>query len=396
MVLGDEIAMQLKHISHSSVTSADECLRKFQLTRLSNPEDRLPSLPAKPRDVGILAHVYIEAWFKDQKFLDKLAEQDHTTHHAEALAIFENWKRRFNIPEDAWLFTEREGSATIEGAPIPLIGYDDFVYVEDGYHVIRDFKTGWGTEVYESYEFQLHLAMLRYEQEFPGVQMKGEIEFVRRGLVTRLQEKVGYDGTKDLVWNDALRAATIARVQAIWQKIKERQDFADNEESQAEAQGYDEYRTSWPATPGSHCTFCDYKTECAVGKRAAAAHLVVTDEASALATLREIVLMDEAMKTMKEALRPYVDAHGTIETGIGKYDYAASYSDAGATESIKDVKGALDILGHDLPKGVLKIDLKLKGAGMLRNDPRITPLIEYKETKPRFTVGKKSEKSDED
>lgn len=382
--------MRKKHLSHSAVTAADECLSKYyQRYESSAEEEPVPSMPAKPRDVGILAHAYIEAWFKDQKFLDKLAEQDHTTHHAEALKIFEGWRRKFSIPEDSWLFTEREGSATIEGVPIPLIGYDDFVYVEDGYHVIRDFKTGWGTEVYESYEFQLHLAMLRYEQEFPGVQMKGEIEFVRRGLVTRLQEKVGYDGTKDLVWSDTLRAATIARVQALWHKIELNFEIENGRGLGLPPEA------AWPATPGTHCTFCDYKTTCGIGKRAAAC-LVVTDEESALATLREIVLMDEAMKTMKEALRPYVDAHGAIETGIGKYDYAAVYSDAGATESIKDVKGALDILGHDLPKGVLKIDLKLKGAGMLRNDPRITPLIEYKETKPRFTVGKKSGKSDEE
>lgn len=358
--------MTLQHISHSAVTAADECLRKFQATRLSEFEDRVPSLPAKPRDVGILTHSFIEAFFKDQSFLEKLSEQDHTEHHAEAVEIFEGWKRRFHIPEENWLFTEREGSVNVENVPVPLIGYDDFVYDDSGVHVLRDFKTGWGTEVYDSYAFQGDLACLRYEQEYPGIPLASEVEFVRRGIVSDRR-----------LWTPALKAATIARVQAIWAKIV--------------AAGKAD---SFPATPGSHCTFCDYKTECAVAKRAAGAHLVVTDEQSALATLREIALMDEAIKTMKDAMRTYCDAHGEVVTGIGKYDYRAGYGAAGEAESVKDVKSVLDILGHDLPKGVLKIDLKLKGAGMIRNDPRVSAFIETKTSSPRFVVGKKSDKED--
>lgn len=372
----EALSMNLKHISHSSIVCADECLAKFQYTRLSNPEDRIPSLPAKPRDVGILTHSFIEAFFKDQSFLEKLSEQDHTEHHAEAVEIFSGWKSRFHIPEENWLFTEREGSVNVENIPVPLIGYDDFVYDDSGVHVLRDFKTGWGTEVYDSYAFQGDLACLRYEQEYPGIPLASEVEFVRRGIVSDRRP-----------WTPVLKAATIARVQAIWEKIRYHQALnAGVLEEDASL--------AWPATPGSHCTFCDYKTECAVAKRAAGAHLVVTDEESALATLREIALMDEAIKTMKDAMRTYCDAHGEVVTGMGKYDYRAGYGAAGEAESVKDVKSVLDILGHDLPKGVLKIDLKLKGAGMIRNDPRVSAFIETKTASPRFVVGKKSDKED--
>jgi hypothetical protein len=280
------------------LTAADECLSKFQLSRLSVPEDRIPGLPAKPRDVGILAHAYIEAYFTAQDFGSKLSEQDHSGHHAEALVIFENWKRNFTIPESSWLFSEREGSVSVEGVPAPIIGYDDFVYEDNGVHVLRDFKTGWGTEVYESYLFQGDLACLRYEREFPLVCLASEVEFVRRGIVSERR-----------LWTPEIRAATIARVQAIWARIHAA-TLAD----------------SFPATPGKHCTFCDYKTTCATAMRVAAANLVVTDETSALATLREISLMDEAIAAMKAALKPYCDAHGTIETGLGKYDYRAGYT----------------------------------------------------------------------
>jgi hypothetical protein len=291
----------MKHISHSSLTAADECLKKYSLTRLSEPEDRLPNLPAKPRDVGILAHAYIEAHFRGQPFLSKLSEQANTVHHIEAIRIFAAWQKSFNIPESSWLFSEREGSCNVEGVPVPIIGYDDFVYEDSGVHVLRDFKTGWGTEVYESYSFQGDLACLRYEREFPLVCLASEVEFVRRGIVSPRRD-----------WTDELRAATITRVRAIWAKILA---YTQND--------------FYPATPGKHCTFCDYKTECASALRVSAAHLVVTDADSALATLREIALFEEAVKAMKDALKPYCHQYGDISTGPGKYDHRAGFSAAG-------------------------------------------------------------------
>jgi hypothetical protein len=185
--------------------------------------------------------------------------------------------------------------------PVPIIGYDDFVYEDSGMHILRDFKTGWGTEVYSSYDFQGDLACLRYEREFPMVRLASEVEFVRRGIVSPRRE-----------WTDELRTATIARVQAIWSQIQT-----------ALAEG------NYPATPGKHCTFCPYNTECASALRVSAAHLVVTDADSALATLREIALFEEAVKTMKDALKPYCHQYGDISTGPGKYDHRAGFSAAG-------------------------------------------------------------------
>lgn len=306
----------MKHISHSSLICADECLKKFSLTRLSNPEDRLPSLPAKPRDVGILAHAYIEAFFKGQPFLSSLAEQATTLYHGEAIRLFANWQKSFNIPEVSWLFSEREGSCNVEGVPVPVIGYDDFVYEDNGVHILRDFKTGWGTEVYDSYNFQGDLACLRYEREFPMVRLASEVEFVRRGIVSPRRE-----------WTDELRAATVTRVQGIWIKILRAvrmEEFGGG----IFGDGLDQ-PDPWPATPGKHCTFCDYRTECAQALRLAAAHLVVTDAESALATLREIALFEEAVSTMKAALKPYCAEYGDISTGEGRYDHHAGFSAAG-------------------------------------------------------------------
>jgi len=287
----------MKHLSHSSLTCADECLKKFQLTRLSEPEDRLPNLPAKPRDVGILAHAYIESYFKGTDFLSALIAQDHTEHHAEALKIFENWTLRFNIPEECWLFSEREGSCSVDGVPVPIIGYDDFVYEDNGVHILRDFKTGWGTEVYSSYDFQGDLACLRYEREFPLVRLASEVEFVRRGIVSPRRE-----------WTPELRAATIARVQAIWTKIQ-------TEVSEA--------------TPGKHCTFCPYMLQCSKGMQIRTEGHVVHSKEDALTSLREIALFEESIKALKDALKPYVQEYGPLETGPGRYEMKAGFSAAG-------------------------------------------------------------------
>jgi hypothetical protein len=305
----------VKHISHSSLTAADECLKKFHATRIA--EEKPVSMPSGPRDIGILAHAYIEAYFKGyDDFAVVLAAQAHTAEHAEAMAIFDGWRRRFDVSEKNWLYTEREGSCNVEDVPVPIIGYDDFVYNDAGTHVLRDFKTGWGTEVYDSYSFQGDLACLRYEYEFPSVPLASEVEFVRRGIVSPRR-----------IWSPALRAATIDRVKALWAKIRRAQA---NEEHSSKYPVIGQAASSWPATPGKHCTFCPIIAECAKGRRAQAAGLVVADSESALAALREVALMEEAISQLKAALKPYCAQHGDIETGPGKYDHIARYTESAA------------------------------------------------------------------
>ena len=205
------------------------------------------------------------------------------------MGVFENWSSRFNIPESNWLFTERKGTTTIPGVPVPILGFDDFIYEDNGVHILRDFKTGWGTEVYESYSLQGDLACLRYSDEFPGIPLASEVEFVRRGIVSPRRE-----------WTDELRAATITRVQAIWEKIISSQ-AAENELVMRSKDG----AAAWPATPGRHCGFCPYNTTCLEARRVADAHLVIIDKASADAARGEIELMQTALKTMRAALKSY-------------------------------------------------------------------------------------------
>jgi hypothetical protein len=261
----------------------------------------LPVMPAKPRDVGILVHSMIEGFFKGTSPLETLAGQGHMDHYEEALSIFNSWRAQFTIEESSWLFSERDGSCNVEGVPIPLIGRDDFVYEDSGVHVLLDFKTSRSTSMRPSYLLQGDFACLRYEREFPLVRLASQVDFVRGGGLSKLRE-----------WTPELRAATIIKIQALW------------------AKSVDAARTgNYPATPGEHCTFCDYRTECASALRLSAAHLVVTDAASALATLREIALFEEAVKTMKEALKPYCAEYGDISTGDGKYDHRAGFSASG-------------------------------------------------------------------
>lgn len=355
--------------------AADNCLKMYHDTRLA--EEKPVEIPAAPRDIGLLVHAYREAFLKGEDPQTALIAQPHTEHRKEGWDIFLNWKRNFTVPEEDWLFVEREGHAKIEGVP-DLVGYDDFVYREGEYHVIVDEKTGWGTDIAPSYAFQLHLAMLRYEQEYPGIKLKAEIDFSRRGIRKRLTQKNGYNGEEELVWNDSLREATIDRVKAIFARIQ-----AANKAN------------AWPATPGSHCTFCPVIAQCAKGRRAQAAGLVVADEQSAKEAILEVALMEEALSVIKAALRPYVDAHGPVSSGDGKYDYEASFSGGKETESIKDVKSVLDLVGHDLPKGVIKLDLKLKGAASLLSNEKVQAFIERKPSGPKFTVKKRSAKDDE-
>jgi hypothetical protein len=262
--------------------------------------------------VGILAHAYIEASFKGTDFLGALIAQDHTEHHTEALGIFNAWQSRFTIPESSWLFSEREGSCHVEGVPVPIIGYDDFVYEDSGTHVLRDFKTGWGTEVYSSYDFQGDLACLRYEREFPLVRLASEVEFVRRGIVSPRRE-----------WTPELRAATIARVQAIWTRIELNMEVEAGRGLGAPPDWV------WEATPGKHCTFCPYMLQCSKGMQIRTEGHVVHSKEDALTSLREIALFEESIKALKDALKPYVQEYGPLETGPGRYEMRAGFSASG-------------------------------------------------------------------
>jgi hypothetical protein len=348
----------IEHISHSSMTDADSCMSMYHAKRVAG--DRVPSFPSGPRDIGILAHSYIEAFFKGEGFLDALIEQDHTTEHAEAMAVFTGWKRRFNIPEENWLYTERKGECNVEGVPVPIIGYDDFVYVDGPTHVLRDFKTGWGTEVYEAYSFQGDLACLRYEQEFSGIPLASEVEFVRRGIVSERR-----------IWSPALRAATIDRVKALWEKIQA-------------AVSTD----VWGATPGKHCTFCPIIAECAKGQRVQKAGLVVADEPSALDALRNIALYEEAISLLKSSLKPYVDAHGPVSAGEGNYDFGARYNVSDGALSFENPQAVIDIVGLDSLGKSLKIDGKIKAGAAVYSDPRVQHLIKRGKPTSRFYVGK--------
>lgn len=353
---------QIDHLSHSSLTAADECLKKYYVTRLA--EEKIPDMPADARDIGILVHVYIEAYFKGESQLTKLAEQAHTWHHEEALQIFAKWKIRFSIPEDRWLYTERYGSIQVFADVPKIIGYDDFVYYdENGTHVIRDFKTGYSSDVSPSYLFQLDLAMLRYEDEFPGVEVEAEIEFVRSGIISPRRK-----------WNAERRQQTLDRIRVIWQRLSTAKE--------------------WTETPGSHCTFCPVKASCAASMKVQKEGLVIVDEDSARLMLTRIALMEEAIKAQKEALKSYVDLHGMIQAGEGKYDYVAKYNSS-TSIYVEDPKKVVEIVGLENMGKVLKIDLKVKDGQKLIDDERLAGVIKKGKVSQRFYIGKnKGEEED--
>jgi hypothetical protein len=351
------------HISHSSLTKADACLRWWYETYLAT--DKIPSVANEYRDRGIGVHGLIEAFLKGEE----PKWEGPTTELYEAMNIFERWKSRFSIPEAQRFASERYGELRIEGVPV-LQGYDDLIYLDYDDQgeivVIRDFKTGWSSEVKPEYAFQGELACLRFMQEYHAyLRVCYEIDFVRSGNVS---ERV--------FMNEHRARQVIERVKAIHSQAVAAKLRLAAGASVEEA---------FPATPHGACGFCPAKNECAVRKRTELAGLVVTEKESAENALHTIALLQDSIASLKEALRPYVDANGPIQLGAHGYDYVARYTQS--VSSSRDPHAVAEIIPTSKWGKALKFDDKVKDGQRIAALPEVLAITKAGKTTTRWYVG---------
>ena len=279
---------KLKHLSFNALNDLESCLRLGYEKRLSpNPA---PEIRDDPRDRGKLAHkmreLYLHAISRNESTegipAKALALEPQTAGaYEEATQIYERWKTRWTIPAEDLFAVERYGVARVDGVPLPIIGYDDAVFIrrETGKYVLDDAKTGHAATITPDNEFQLDLSALRFEDEYPDLAAESgietQIDFMRSGVV-KVRE-----------WNDERREAVKARTRAIWATV-----------GAADASG------EWPATPGSHCAYCPVLAACAAAKLADGVGLIVTDAASAEEAVRHRILFAEAASRLTESPAP--------------------------------------------------------------------------------------------
>jgi hypothetical protein len=240
--------------------------------------------------------------------------------------------------------------------------------------VISDLKTGYSAEVKPEYAFQGELACARFLEEFPEYdEVAWNLDFPRPGVVT-----------KPVIVTRADVPRIISRVKAI---------HAQSVEAKLRLAAGASVEEAFPATPHSACGFCPARNECATRKRTEAAGLIVTTQESAEEALHTIALMQKSVESLKEALRPYVDANGPIQLGEHGYDYVARYNQSVSTS--RDPHAVAGIVPVAEWGKALKFDDKVKDGQRIAAMPEVQAITKAGKVTSRFYVGKNKSQEEE-
>jgi hypothetical protein len=353
------LSKRLSHLSYTSMSTAEHCLRMFYATRMV---EKTPRVPEKARESGKLIHAMIEQYLHGRDPMEARLSCENIAYFDECAAVFAGWKSRFTIPPERWFAAEHYGRCTVPGVPVEIVGFDDFVYEDDGWLVLRDFKTGWAAEMQPDFLFQGDLSCLRLAAKYPdrADRMASEVEFVRSGVMSERRP-----------WTSELHEKTVGRVQRIWRLLE---------------RAYRK-RDGWETTPGSHCRFCPLNVSCASATATFLREEELLSEHDALRALQQIALFEHAREKLVKSLKHYVDEYGPV-TMNGYKPITAGYPQPKPHAKIRDVRAVIERIGLDaIPAGVLKLDLDLKAAATLLEDRRLSDLISSAPTPARFSIG---------
>jgi len=185
----------------------------------------------------------------------------------------------------------------IGGEEHSLVGRVDLVQYNraEGALWVTDWKTSYQPPAYDpdNCPRQLLLYAWAMGQEFGAEQVVCMVDYVRAFAVEPVQQWELWTADIDLGWVERLIREAL-------------------EEGRSEA------------TPGGHCQWCPYVAEC-WGECDAAGPQVESD---AERTAAEVLILEQHLKAQKNGLKAYVQEHGPVSAGPGRFDlWAASGGD---------------------------------------------------------------------
>lgn len=215
------------------------------------------------------------------------------------------WVESFELDHNAFVAMEAK-----QVARLGLTWTPDLVYA-DGPDALKliDFKTHWAiwSQAQADEKFQARFYLAQARRAFPGfVVYTIEFHFVRWGV------------TVSVVLSAAALDAVDARVDAILAAIQRAERL-----------------NAWAPTPGAHCRGC--VVECPVAVEASRLPLRVTSQDEAARAGGELLVLEEAIKARREALREFTKINGPVEVGGIQFSHRPTQRKTYPADAVVDI-----------------------------------------------------------
>jgi len=314
--------MKLKHASYSALNLFDQCPLRYKIERV----EKRRAEPTAPLLIGSAVHAGIAAYVRHLQAENLQTDITWSGQALEAAAAAMKKEGR-NLDADEWeevgrifqafiashMFDPSQIAEVEKMERIPLNGLQFWAVIDllesvDGQARVRDWKTNWKvpSQAEVSQDFQLRCYAWAVHRLYGYDEVLCDLEFVRHGAIRSVL--VGPD---DIAGTETRILDTIAKIEA---------------------------ETDWAPTPGSHCTYCPWSSECTAGEQKG-------ENPEALAG--RILVLEAQLREAQAKLKAYCNEHGPVVVGGEVFGYLPP-KDGGWTVTDKPAfAAALDSHGLD-------------------------------------------------
>jgi CRISPR/Cas system-associated exonuclease Cas4 (RecB family) len=286
----------MKHASYSALKMYEDCPRRYKIERV----DKRKGPDSKPLRMGSAVHAAIAAYIRhlqednlqtDITWTDAaLVEADAAMSKEKRILDADEWEEVGNIFQ-AFVSSHMFDSACIaeveKKEEIPLDGLTfyaviDLLEVEDGQAKLWDWKSSWKvpSQAEVAKDFQLRVYAWAVHKLYDYDTVRCALDFVRHGAV------------REIVIGPEEIAATEKRI------------LEDIEKIRAEKE--------WAPTPGSHCTYCPWSSEC---------ELADSEDEDPEALAGYILVLEAQLREAQAKLKAYCNEHGPVVVGGELFGY---------------------------------------------------------------------------
>jgi hypothetical protein len=137
--------------------------------------------------------------------------------------------------------------------------------------------------------------------------------------------------------------------------------------------------TSYPPTPGWHCSYCPIAVRCAKRTALVAAEAMIDNDDSATAAVGRVVVLEAALKNQKKQLQEYAKRAAPVSLPDGT---TAGY-DTKESIVLRNVEGLVETLG--IEAAIPYLSVNNRKTKKLQNDAEVAHLFES-EFKSAFKI----------
>lgn len=317
--------------SYSAIRLFQQCPKAFKLERIL----KFPQLPSKERDDGRLVHDAIAGYTK-HLWENKLASDVTWEHLTDDLALspeaeelMEDFARQFALNLDTFKGAEIEIAINEKGERVDW--WDDDVFfrakidrldVDENRVLITDYKT---SHIIELDKLQLKI----YAWLVNFLNPERDTFLVKNHFLRFRVEKGG--------------EIPLSKVKLVGDEVKKFIDVIEAEKK-------------FEAKPGSHCSYCSYTHRCGLlvelGK---GGYPVIDSEEKAVEYAAKLVIVEAALKKVKDLLKGWCEDKGLIKLDVGTYGFNLTKS-----RKVKDIEVFYEKLAEQgiNPLDYMNVDLR--------------------------------------